>query len=356
MTARERSLFWAGFLLLFFVGIFFLRDVLLPFVVGMAVAYLLDPVVDRVERLKVGRGGATLIVLLVFFAIVVGAALLLLPLLRSQITLFLEVFPGYVQRLDDLLRPILLEFADDVDTASALKKLPSIAGDALGWFANFLGRLVKGGAAIANFISVIAITPIVSFYLLRDWDHIVEAIDGWLPRAQADEIRGQLREIDRTLSSFVRGQGMVCLILGVFYAVGLSFAGLNFGLAIGLFAGLISFVPFVGTIAGGVLSVGLALAQFSSWEPILIVAAIFIVGQVIEGNFLTPNLVGDAVGLHPVWVIFALLAGASLFGFLGVLLAVPIMAIVGVLARYGLQRYLASPLHLHGIEPPDPEK
>lgn len=353
MTRRERQIFWLVFLAAFVTAVYVLRDVLLPFVAGMAVAYLLDPVVDRLERLKLGRTLATSVVLLAFFIVTIGILLLLLPLLQQQVDQFIKAVPGYVELIRERVGPKVQELMLGFDEGAAMGKLPDLAGNALKWIGNIFGKLLSGGAWLANVISILVITPLVSFYLLRDWDKMVATIDGWLPRQQADAIREQMRAIDRTLAAFVRGQGTVCLILGIFYAVGLSLTGLNFGLVIGLFAGLISFVPFVGSTLGAILSVGLATAQFGSWEPVAVVAAIFIAGQAIEGNILTPNLVGDAVGLHPVWVIFALLAGGALFGFLGVLLAVPVAAVVGVLTRFALQHYLASPLHLHGLPPPD---
>ncbi|SDG43613.1 MULTISPECIES: AI-2E family transporter [Thalassobaculum] len=353
MTRRERQIFWLLFLAGFLILIYVLRDVLLPFVAGMAVAYLLDPVADRLERLKLSRTLSTTIVVLAFFIITIGLMLLLLPLLQTQVEQFANAVPTYVELIRERVGPKIQELLSGFDEESAVNKLPDIAGNALTWVGNIFGKLLSGGAWLANVLSILVITPIVSFYLLRDWDKMVATIDGWLPREQAPTIRTQMGAIDRTLAAFVRGQGTVCLILGVFYAIGLSLAGLNFGLVIGLFAGLVSFVPFVGSTLGAILSVGLAAAQFDSWQPVAIIAGIFLAGQLIEGNFLTPNLVGDAVGLHPVWVIFALLAGGALFGFLGVLLAVPVAAVIGVLTRFALEHYLASPLHLHGIPPPD---
>jgi predicted PurR-regulated permease PerM len=215
------------------------------------------------------------------------------------------------------------------------------------WGTNLLGQVISGGVAIANLISLLVITPVVAFYLLRDWDRIVARVDTWLPRGHAGAIREQAREIDRTLAGFLRGQGTVCLILGVFYAIGLTLAGLDFGLVVGLVAGLLSFIPYVGAIVGLVLSVGLALVQFDDWLRIAVVAGIFFVGQAVEGNFLTPKLVGESVGLHPVWIIFGLLAGGALFGFVGVLLAVPAAAVIGVGVRFALGRYMQSPYY-HG--------
>jgi predicted PurR-regulated permease PerM len=213
------------------------------------------------------------------------------------------------------------------------------------WATDMIAGLLSGGAAAANTLSLLVITPVVAFYLLRDWDRIARTVDGWLPRAQAPTLRTLAREVDRTLAGFLRGQGTVCLLLGVFYALGLSLVGLDFGLVIGLLAGLLSFIPFVGSIVGLFLSVGLAVLQFDDWLPVAIVAGVFFVGQGLEGYVLTPRLVGRSVGLHPVWVIFAILAGGALFGFVGVLLAVPVAAVVGVGARFALSRYLASPYY-----------
>lgn len=356
MTQRERLTFWVVFLIAVIVALFVLKGVLVPFVAGMAIAYFLDPMVDRCERAGMSRTVGTSVVLLGFFCAGIGALLLLVPLVQAQSVLLAKSLPGYLERLLAFADPIVGLARTWLGNGGAEElNFSAIAAKAGEWLISVAGQLLSGGAALANLLSLLVITPIVAFYLLRDWDRIVAAIDGWLPRGQAKTIREQASIIDETLASFVRGQGSVCLILGVFYAVGLSLAGLDFGVIIGLFSGLISFVPFVGSIFGGLLSIGLAAMQFDSLTPIAIVAAVFVAGQAIEGNFLTPNLVGEAVGLHPVWVIFALLAGGTLFGFLGVLIAVPVAAVIGVVIRFALSRYLASPLHLHGIPPVDDE-
>jgi predicted PurR-regulated permease PerM len=225
------------------------------------------------------------------------------------------------------------------------ESLGASSGKIAGWITQILSGLVTGGVAIANLLSLIFITPVVSFYLLRDWDRLVAQVDSCLPRGSVGVVREQAGLIDRTLAGWVRGQFTVCLVLGTYYAAGLTLAGLDFGLVIGLLAGLLSFIPFVGAAVGLVGSVGLALVQFDDWLRIAIVAGVFFVGQAVEGNFLTPRLVGDRVGLHPVWVIFALLAGGALFGFVGVLLAVPVAATLGVLVRFLLQRYLESDMY-----------
>jgi predicted PurR-regulated permease PerM len=352
MTRRERRLFWLALFVAGMAGLYALSEVLLPFVAGMAIAYFLDPVVDRFEKFGWSRTLGTSTVLVGFLIISVGMFLLLVPVLNAQLLRLVEVVPSVLERLEPILQPVLAELNAGVDQ-TALSELPSMAGEALKWVGGLLARLVSGGVAIANLLSLMLITPVVAFYLLRDWDRMIETIDGWLPRAQQATIRAQSAAIDRTLAAFVRGQGSVCIVLAVFYAAALSLAGLQFGLVIGVFVGLISFVPFVGAIVGGLMSVGLAAAQFDSMQPVAIIAGVFVVGQVLEGYVLTPKLVGGAVGLHPVWVIFALLAGGALFGFVGVLLALPAAAVIGVLTRFGLAEYLASPLHLHGIPPPD---
>lgn len=195
-----------------------------------------------------------------------------------------------------------------------------------------------------NLVALLLITPIVAFYLLRDWDRLIEQADRLLPPAYAEVIRAQVRAVDRTLAGFVRGVGTVCLFLGVFYATGLTLVGLDFGLLIGLGAGLISFVPYIGATIGAIASVGLALLQFDGYLMAAVVAAIFFSGQFIEGNILQPTLVGDRVGLHPVWVIFALLAGGALLGFVGVLVAVPAAAVIGVGVRFFVGQYRAKVL------------
>ena len=352
MTRRERGLFWL--LLLGATGLFLvvLADVLLPFVAGLAIAYLLDPIVDRLERAGCGRTIGATLVLCGFVVVACGFLLLLVPVVNAQLLRLAELLPGVVARIEPVVRSLLENVHADARDGS-LESLPSLAGGVLPWITRTLARVVSGGVAITNLLSLVLITPIVAFYLLRDWDRLVRTISGWLPQAQGPVIREQAGLIDRTLASFVRGQGSVCLVLMVYYGTALSLAGLDFGIVVGIFVGGISFIPFVGAILGGVLSISLAAIQFPDWQPIVIVGVIFVIGQVLEGNVLTPKLVGDAVGLHPVWVIFALLAGGTLFGFVGVLLSLPVAAIIGVIGRFALDRYLASPLHLHGIPPAD---
>ena len=346
MTGERQTVYWLAGLAAVLAALYALSAILLPFVAGIAIAYLLDPVTDVLEKWRLPRWAAAALVTFGSILVVVAGVLLLIPLLQTQLLDFVERIPQYA----DLIRERamrLLEFlqarlsAAEMDSLRA--KIGAFAGrDAIAWLGGVLGGLWGGGVALLNVLSLMVITPIVTFYLLRDWDLLVARVDGWLPRRHVDVIREQMRLIDRTLSGFVRGQLMVCLMLGIFYAIGLTVVGLDFGLVIGLATGLVSFVPYFGMLAGFVVGIGVAVAQFGSWVPVALVAAVFVIGQFIEGNFITPRVVGNRIGLHPVWLIFALLAGGALFGFTGLLLAVPVAAVLGVLVRFSLERYLAS--------------
>jgi predicted PurR-regulated permease PerM len=356
VTAERQLRFWLIGLVLLVLALYFLRGVLLPFVAGMAVAYLLDPVCDRIERLGASRTLATSIVTALFVLFVAALAALLLPPLERQLVDLVAALPSYIQAATEKLGPILRALRAHLPASAApsLSDVAGYAGRIAGWGVDAIGRVLSGGLALANLLSLIFITPIVAFYLLRDWDRIVGAVDSWLPRAHADEIRTQLVEIDRTLAGFARGQATVCLCLALYYGFGFSLIGLDFGLVLGLMAGALSFVPFVGSILALLGSIGLALVQFGDWTSLAMVVGLCVVGQALEGNVLTPKLVGDRVRLHPVWVIFALLAGGALFGFVGLLLAVPVASVCGVLARYGLARYLLSGYY-RGSPPPPAE-
>ena len=357
-AARRQITFWllvlAGFVLFLFV----FRDILLPFIAGMALAYFLDPVADRLERWGLSRTMATTLILLVFILLFALALLLIVPLLTQQFRGLMERLPGYVAQLQALIADPGSPWLENVigEAGPRLREnLNTVLTEGAQWLGAVLTRIWSSGKVIVDVLSLLVITPIVAFYLLLDWDRMVASIDDWLPRHGQATVRGVMRDIDAAIAGFVRGQGTVCLILGLFYAVSLTVVGLNFGLLIGMFAGLISFIPFVGSIVGFVLAVGVALVQF--WPDFVWIAAvgvIFAVGQFLEGNILQPKLVGGSVGLHPVWLMFALLAFGSLLGFTGLLIAVPAAAAVGVLVRFALGRYLASPLY-HGPDGPPAE-
>jgi predicted PurR-regulated permease PerM len=348
MESRSRWITWIVAGVVAGLLIYLLRDVLLPFVAGFAVAYMLDPAVRRLMRLRLGRGAASVIALAVFFLAAIGLLLMTVPILESQVESFAQRLPAYIQKVRTLLDPVVVKLREQAgiqDIGDLSKLAGGQAAQAIGWLGAVLAGIVSGGAAIANTLSLLLITPIVAFYLLRDWHKVVASIDLWLPRAEAETIRAQLREIDETLAGFARGQALVCLVLALFYAIGLTLVRLDFGILVGVFTGIASFVPVVGALAGGVLSIGLALIQFPTWGPVIAVAVIFALGQVLEGQVLTPHLVGNRIRLHPVWMIFALMTGGSLFGFVGLLLAVPVAAAVGVLTRFAVARYLGSPFY-----------
>lgn len=350
MRISRETVFWLAGGALLLLLLWLLSDMLLPFVAGIALAYLLDPVADRLERLGLSRMLATAAILAAFFGVLLIAVLLLYPVLARQIAGLVRRLPGMIDQARDRLLPLidsLLARAPEGSVAKVQEAASGQAEKAVELAVGFLGGLITSGAAIVDALSLIVITPVVAFYLIRDWDRLVHLVDDWLPRRHYDVLREQIREIDRVLAGFVRGQLTVCVILGAFYGIGLSLIGLEFGLVIGLVSGALSFIPFIGTMIGFVATAVIAVIQFWN-EPWWIAAAlaIFGIGQFLEGNVISPKLVGDKVGLHPVWLMFALLAFGSLFGFVGVFLAVPAAAVIGVLVRFGLGRYRLSPLYL----------
>ena len=360
MSLRRQVLVWLGVVVVLAVALYVLRPILLPFLMGMVIAYFLDPVADWLEELGLPRLAATSIILGVFVLLFIAVLILLLPVLGQQIGTFAENLPQNIAKLialidsagPDWLKQLLASTQADFEAS-----LVDTAAAAATWIGSLLGSIWSGGIAFVNLVALLVVTPVVAFYMLHDWDRMVAVVDSWLPRDHVETIRGLARQIDEALAGFVRGQGTVCMILASFYAGGLSIVGLNFGVLIGILSGLISFVPYVGSITGFVLAGGVALIQFlpeGNWLMIGIVLAVFVIGQFIEGNFLSPKLVGDRVGLHPVWLMFALFAFGLLLGFVGLLLAVPLAAAIGVLLRFALKSYMASALYV-GRNPPPAE-
>ena len=347
MNTGWRALSWLALLAVGLGLLWLLQPVLLPFVASAAIAYMLDPVARRLERWGMSRVAATSLVICVFFFVLVGAIAVLTPVLQRQLVGLIQRLLELAQELVVLARPYIEEAAEQagMPQVKELSGASDIAGKVIGWLGGFLAGVWSGGLALVNLISLIVITPIVAWYLLRDWPRIIAYVDALLPIDHAETIRAQFRLIDQRLSGFLRGQALVCLLLGIFYAVVLTLAGLKYSLILGLLSGVLTFIPYVGATVGLVASLAVAFFQFDEWTRIAIVAGVFLLGQFMEGNFLTPKLVGDRVGLHPVWLIFALLAGGALFGFFGMLLAVPVAAAAGVLLRFALDRYLNSPLH-----------
>ncbi|MBK5935149.1 putative PurR-regulated permease PerM [Rhodovulum imhoffii] len=356
LPIRDQIKYWGIAMAVFLALVWVLGDVILPFVVGMAVAYVLDPVADRLENAGLSRIWATVTITagaLVVFSLVMT---LVVPVLVEQATALVNAAPDLARNFQSF---VTRHFPSLDQDGSALRTALVQVGETIkARGGELLNRLASSAAGVVNIVVISVLVPVITFYLLMDWDRMVAEIDRLLPRDHAPVIRRLAGEIDATLASFIRGQGTVCLILGSYYALALGVLGLQFGLIVGMFAGLISFIPYVGSIFGGALALGLALFQFwGDWWMILAVAGVFLSGQLVEGNFLTPKLVGKSVGLHPVWLIFALSVFGAAFGFVGMLIAVPVAASIGVLTRFAISQYLNSRLYrgLSGKPPPEEE-
>ena len=363
MIFERHMLFWLCGFVLVALALYLLAGVLMPFAAGIVLAYLLDPVVNRLQRRGFNRLGAALLILAVFLLALGLALLLLVPVLGHQFASFIEKFPDYAMRVQAvasdsggsiftrLFGPVLdwLGLQGAISAEDIRRSFGEAVTQALQWVAGFGRSLISGSAALINVLALLVITPIVAFYILLDWDHMVAALDSWLPLQHRETIRRLADEIDRALAGFVRGQSAVCAILGLWYGVSLSLTGLNFGFLIGFSAGILSFVPFVGALTAFVLALCVGIAQaWPSWTLPLLVLGVFAIGQVLEGYVLSPKLVGASVGLHPVWMMLAVFVFGRLFGVTGLLIAVPSAAALGVLVRFGLRRYLASPFHRGG--------
>ena len=326
-----------------------LAPMLMPFVVAAMLAYLGDPLADRLERVGMGRTLAVSIVFLLLALLLTGALLLLIPLISHQIENLIQNVPRYVDWAEHTAWPWLQAklhldprtFDSDRMIATIKEHIGSVGGIA----GQVLGKVSRSGLGLVLWLTNLVLIPVVAFYLLRDWDRLVAAIDRLLPRSIQPTIAHLARESDAVLGAFVRGQLLVMLALGVFYGTGLGLVGLSVGLLIGMVAGLLSFVPYLGFIIGFVAAIIAALVQFGDWAHVLMVCGVFMLGQLLEGYVLVPKLVGDKIGLHPVAVIFAVLAGGYLFGFLGVLLALPAASVIVVLLRYLVERYRMSELY-----------
>lgn len=353
LPVKTQMQYWGIATAVFVVVLWFLGDQILPFVLGAAIAYFLDPVADRIERWGFSRAVAVTVITLFALMIFVIMALLVIPTLIQQSVNLVNTAP---KLFNDFQTFLTERFPSIIDEESTLRKsLISVGETIRDRGGQLLESVLTSAASLINVVVLLVVVPVVAFYLLYDWDRMVAEIDRLLPREHAPTIRMLARRIDDTLASFIRGMGTVCLMLGTFYAVALMLVGLQFGLVVGAFAGLITFIPYVGALLGGALAVGLALFQFwGDWISIGLVAAIFVTGQVLEGNILTPKLVGNSVGLHPVWLIFALTVFGALFGFVGMLVAVPVAAAIGVLARFGIEQYLGSRLY-RGVSTEDQE-
>ena len=364
LSPRKQLTYWGLAAAAVLAALWLLGDILLPFVIGGVIAYFLDPVADRLERLGLSRTLAVALIAAAATLVFALAVLLVIPTLVRQAGEFVQAAPALLQQLDGTISGALPFLADLEPTIQrSLRDVGALISERGG---QLIGGVLVSARSLVGLFFFLLIVPVVAFYMLLDWDHMIAQVDALLPREHAPTVRRLAREVDATLSGFLRGQASVMLVVGVYYAAALALVGLNFGLVVGFLAGLVSFIPYVGAIVGGGLAMGLALFQFwgsvevatpdgvsyaTDWVRIAFVAAIFLSGQILEGNILTPKLVGSSVGLHPVWLLFALSAFGAAFGFVGLLAAVPLAAVLGVLVRFGLERYRESVLYRGGPTP-----
>jgi predicted PurR-regulated permease PerM len=329
--------------------IYLLAPILTPFVAAAILAYLCTPLVNRLTARKVSRTAAALAVVALLFGMLISFMLLLAPMLQREIELFTARLPALIEALRTKIMPFLQQYLHlniqwDDDALRSLLTVQwqqgagSMADKMLPW-------LGGGGATLLNLLMKAVLLPLVLFYLLRDWPVILERIEELVPRRWNRLVLQLATEADAILSEFLRGQIVVMLVMSVFYVTLLWLAGLQFSLPIGLVAGMLVFIPYVGMITGLVLATIASAAQFTSFGSVLLVWAVFGAGQLLEGMAITPKLVGDRIGLHPLILIFALLAFGQLFGFFGVLLALPVSAVLLVALRHARQHYLSSPLY-----------
>lgn len=352
MTLERSSLFWliiGGF---FALIIWMLSDTLQPFVAGMAIAYFLDPLVEKISGKRIPRWLASLLVLLAFCTGIFIIGLMIAPLLRSQSMALITALPDYIDKIQTQLLPQAKDFLHQFAPSDS-SKLEDAASQSLNQAASIAGSVMKhllsSGSALINLLILLVLTPIVAFFMLLDWPVITKTIDSLIPRKSYDIISEQLKEIDGTLSGFLRGQALVCLALGIYNAIGLTLIGIPYGVTIGVVMGVLSFIPMAGSLFGWVITLALCFAHFTGWTQPILVVALFTFGNLLESYFLTPKLVGDRIGLHPLWIMFALIAGGKLMGFTGVLIAVPVAAIIGVLVRFSIRQYKGSRYYEHRI-------
>lgn len=339
----------AGGLAILLLLLWILAPAITPFAAAFVIAYVLEPAVGRLTRAGLGRALATSIVTFIAIAVIVLIIALVVPALARQVPSLIDEAVRGIEMAMAAARPLVDQVIERTGgDFGALFQLPGasdLAQRIAAWLWAALTVLAGGGLALVNLLSLLFVTPVVVFYLLRDWPKIIARIDLWLPRDHRDTVVRLAREIDERMWGFLVGQALVCLFLGVFYAVGLWLTGLRFAVLVGLLAGIVSFIPYVGVLIGAVVGLAIAFFQFTHWWQITIVAFVFMLGQFIEGNFVSPRLLGSRVGLHPVWLMFALLAGGAVYGMLGVLLAVPAAAAIGVIARFAIERYLDSAVY-----------
>jgi predicted PurR-regulated permease PerM len=336
--------------------VYLLQSILMPFLVGLALAYLGDPLVDKLQSYKFGRTAAVGVVFLIFMLVFGVALLILLPMLTGEVSRLIQNIPSYLAVMQEHFSPVLLENFGvdpfDFSLGELRTRLAQNWQQAGGIAGEVLAGVSSSGLALVGWVANLALVPVVAFYLLRDWDLLVESLHRMLPRQFEQTTTRLVKECDEVLSAFLRGQLLIMFLLGCVYALGLTIVGLDLAVLIGMLAGLASLVPYLGFIVGIVAASVAALFQFQELLPLVYVALVFGTGQLLEGSVMTPLLVGDRIGLHPVAVIFAILAGGQLFGFVGVLLALPIAAVIMVFVRHLLARYKQSEYYDNNDEGP----
>ena len=363
--------FWAAAFIVAVALLWLFNAVLLPFIMAAVLGYLLDPLANKSQRLGLQRVWATTIILVGSLVVIVLTMVFFTPMLVRQVAGFAKALPDLVNRAQDLVANLSDQFAHgwgsallaklglgDAGTMSEIKSSASdFVNKGVAWAVAFFNGVLSRGAALLDLLSLIVITPVVAFYMLLDWRKMVATIDGLVPPRNRETVRAIAHDIDRALAGFLRGQSLVCLFLAAWYGIGLSLIGLNFGLLIGIVGGVLSFVPYIGSLVVLVLAMLIATVQgWPSWHLPATALGIVLIGQFLEGNVLSPKLVGDKVGLHPVWIIFALLAFGSVWGFTGLIVAVPVASAIGVLSRYATVRYRESPVYTGLVQndPPAP--
>jgi predicted PurR-regulated permease PerM len=354
MMLKKNSIFivWSV-VIAFFATLYLLHQILLPFVMGIVFAYFINPIITKLTKYHLNRSGAIFVIICIIFSLVTLSLFFIIPFMNYELSRFIQSFPSLVQQVMQKIKP-LWEQAHNLLSPSDAQKIQSAAENYAGtlaqWIFQRLYAIIGTSFAFLNLLSLIFITPVVTFYLLRDWSLMMDKARLLLPRKYSAIIEMLMSQISEMLSAFIRGQALVCLSLGALYGLGLSLIGLELGFTVGVCSGFLSFIPYFGTISGLLVASALAIAQSTtSWILLFKVLGLFLVGNLIEGNVLAPKLVGEKIALHPVWVIFSLLAGGCILGFVGILIALPVAAVVGVLVRFALSRYLQSSFY-HGQE------
>jgi predicted PurR-regulated permease PerM len=349
MTIKHQLIFWGAALCAFLLILFLFKNILLPFVLGGAIAYLLNPIILKLTTIGLRRSVSAVLMIGLFFTILLTAGIILLPILFNELSEFTQNLPRYYDHFVALmnaqfikLQPVIGKLTGSNDPIEVAALINGHSDKSINLFKRLLTGVTGGGRALFDGASLLLLTPVVAFFMIREWPGITDKIEDLLPRDHRATIHRLWDDIDTKLSGFVRGQITVAFILGIGYALALSVAGLKYGILVGLLSGVLSIIPLFGSLTGLLVSILIAWFQTGNITFVALITGIFLIGQLIEGNALTPKLVGDSVGLHPLWIIFALMAGGSLFGILGMLIAVPVAATTAVLLGFILEEYKDS--------------